>query len=303
MNPYFTVIADNHNYARFLGEAVDSVLSQTCRSLQAIVVDDGSSDGSLDVLRRYDDSRMTVIQKENAGQLSCFNAAIPHARGEVVCFLDADDVFTPGYLQALRRVYEDAGAEYVFCNYSYFGKREGVGFPEKRRVRLGDARHLALNDPCFIGGPTSTISMRRDLCRKILPVPELEKGCVTQADDILAIGADVLGARKLYLPDPLVRYRVHGDNLWFGRKADAERSAVHKQAIAEFCLMHRPEGYTLDSWSLLREMWRSPFPLKYKSLLRKKFGRPGGWLAKCMGFVRPGPLFNDKHPFFRRFRL
>ena len=301
--PYFTVIINNYNYASFLGDAVDSVLTQSCPFFRLIVVDDGSMDDSLSVLRQYRDGRLTVIQKANAGQLSCFNTAISDAVGEVICFLDADDMFTSDYLQTLMRIYEDRGVEYVFCNYSYFGKNEGNAFQEKRIIRFGSLRHLALNTPSFISGPTSTISMRKDVCRKILPAPAFEERYRIKADEVLVVGADIVGAKKIYIPDPLVRYRVHDGNLWFERDMEVERQAALAKALAEFCLSHRPENYTLDALPLLREMWRSPFPLKYKLLLRRKFGRPGGWLAKCLGFIWPGPLLNDKHRFFRRFRL
>src|SRR4051794_34247007 len=89
-----SVIIDNFNYERFLRRAVDSALAQTYPKVEVIVVDDGSTDGSLALLEEYRDT-VTVITKENGGQASALNAGFARCNGDVVLFLDSDDELRP----------------------------------------------------------------------------------------------------------------------------------------------------------------------------------------------------------------
>src|SRR5207302_4981495 len=85
-----SVVVNNHNYERFVGEAVESALAQTYPHTEVVVVDDGSTDGSRDVLERFRGDIQLVL-KPNGGQRSAFNAGLERSSGDLVCFLDADD--------------------------------------------------------------------------------------------------------------------------------------------------------------------------------------------------------------------
>lgn len=89
-----SAIIPNYNYAPHVAAAVDSVLQQTHRDIEIIVVDDGSSDGSVDILRGYG-SRITLLQQKNAGVSAARNRGIQAAKGEFVALLDADDRWHP----------------------------------------------------------------------------------------------------------------------------------------------------------------------------------------------------------------
>src|ERR1035437_2348413 len=89
-----TVIVDNYNYAKFLGDAVNSALAQTYPNVEVIVVDDGSTDNSRDVITGYGD-RVISVFKENGGQASAINAGFEISRGDIVLFLDSDDLLFP----------------------------------------------------------------------------------------------------------------------------------------------------------------------------------------------------------------
>lgn len=89
-----SIIVNNYNYGRFLKEAVDSALNQTYPSTEVIVVDDGSTDNSRDIIAAYGNQILPVL-KENGGQASAFNAGFRVSHGEVVLFLDSDDALIP----------------------------------------------------------------------------------------------------------------------------------------------------------------------------------------------------------------
>src|SRR3954447_20177322 len=92
-----TVVVNNHGYERFVGAAIRSALEQTAPA-QVVVVDDGSTDGSRDVIGAFGDA-VGAVYKPQGGQTSALNAAYPHARGDVVIFLDADDLLYPSAVE------------------------------------------------------------------------------------------------------------------------------------------------------------------------------------------------------------
>ena len=86
-----SIVVVNYNYGRFLDEAIESALAQTHDRVEVIVVDDGSTDESRALIDRYGD-RVVAVLKENGGQASALNAGFEDVSGDVVIFLDADDV-------------------------------------------------------------------------------------------------------------------------------------------------------------------------------------------------------------------
>jgi len=92
--PLVSIIISSYNYARFLPQAVESALGQTYSRTEVIIVDDGSTDGSSEVMRQYSGQAL-LIDKPNGGQASAFNTGFGRSRGEVVIFLDSDDSLYP----------------------------------------------------------------------------------------------------------------------------------------------------------------------------------------------------------------
>src|SRR5438270_2752465 len=92
--PLVSVVVTNHNYGRFLGDALESALAQEYSPVEVIVVDDDSNDDSRDVLRSFG-SRVTAIAGSYGGQAAASNMGFPASSGDVVIFLDADDVLLP----------------------------------------------------------------------------------------------------------------------------------------------------------------------------------------------------------------
>ena len=227
-----TCLVSNYNYADFIGQALESALSQTVPFDEIIVVDDGSTDGSLELLasKYAEHPTIQIVSKPNAGQLSCFNEGFAQATGDVVFFLDADDVYEPNYVEQALEVYRrDRNCDFVFCGHRKFGQRDCVDLPFADDRDLGYSVILTVHFREWIGAPTSCISMRRRILEKILPLP-FTNDWRTRADDCLVFGASLAGARKHYIAQPLVRYRVHGDNHFCGRSVD--RFATYRRRLA-----------------------------------------------------------------------
>ena len=173
-----TCLINNYNYRQYVLDAIESALHQTVPFHELILVDDGSTDGSVDAIRaRFaDEPKLQVMVKENEGQLSCFNAGWAVSTGDIVFFLDADDTYEPTYVEETLQVYRiNPHVDFVFSQFREFGeaatRTEGLDLPD---LDLGCSLIPTLFTGQWIGAPTSCLSMRRGLLSKILPVPWLE---------------------------------------------------------------------------------------------------------------------------------
>jgi len=111
--PGISVVIPLYNKEKYVRRAVESVLSQTFRDFELIVVNDGSTDNSPALVRSYDDPRIRVINQENQGVSAARNRGITEARGKLIAFLDADDKWLPDFLDIvihLVKKFPDAGA-------------------------------------------------------------------------------------------------------------------------------------------------------------------------------------------------
>ena len=99
-NNLVSVIIPNYNYEKFIAETIESVLSQTYKNVEIIVVDDGSKDKSLEVLEKFGD-KIRVIQQKNAGVSAARNHGVSFSKGEFIAFLDADDAYRPEFLETV----------------------------------------------------------------------------------------------------------------------------------------------------------------------------------------------------------
>ena len=120
MTPYISVIIPVYNAEATLKKCVDSVLMQQYADFEVILVDDGSKDGSFQICDEYarEDSRVTVIHKENGGVSSARNAALEIAKGERILFLDADDYLDKSFFNGVKESTEDL----LIRGISFFSK-------------------------------------------------------------------------------------------------------------------------------------------------------------------------------------
>ncbi len=114
-----SVVIPLYNKVDNIARAIDSVLGQTYADFELIIVDDGSTDGSTDVVRRYTDSRIRLIVQKNAGPGAARNSGMREANGEFITFLDADDELMPTFIEEGKRFFNQYGPQVasVFTNY------------------------------------------------------------------------------------------------------------------------------------------------------------------------------------------
>ena len=122
MDELISIIVPVYNVKKYLTSCLDSIKNQSYRTLEVILIDDGSTDGSSDICDYYkeQDPRFIVFHNSNQGVSSARNDGLSHVNGDWVMFLDSDDLLTPNALEAMLRQADVQNADIVGCSFSYF---------------------------------------------------------------------------------------------------------------------------------------------------------------------------------------
>ena len=253
------IVINNHNYGRFLGDAVQAALNQDHPHVRVIVVDDGSTDNSHDVLREYA-GRIEIVLKPQGGQASAVNVGFERSTGDVVIFLDADDMLER---QAVSRVASVFASDERIVKVQYrmqvvdaAGKPTGTYRPHVHTPLLnGDLSRAEVTFPYDLPWPgMSANAFRADALRRILPMPE---GRPSGADWYLVHLVALLG-HVGSIDEALGSYRVHGSNMYARQQATldlgqirmavscAELITPHIEQLADDVGVRRPPGGILS---------------------------------------------------------
>jgi glycosyltransferase involved in cell wall biosynthesis len=153
-----SVVIPCYNQARFLGEAIESVLRQTYPHFEIVVVDDGSTDNTSEVASRYPGVR--CVRQENQGLAGARNAGIRHSRGSYLVFLDADDRLLPGALGVgLKHLKERPECAFVSGHWKLIAA-DGSPLPTPDPMRVEKDYYDALLRSCYISTPAAVMYQR-----------------------------------------------------------------------------------------------------------------------------------------------
>jgi len=233
MGVKITVIIPTYNYGRFIQEAIESVFSQTVTDLQIVVVDDGSTDDTPEVLAGILDPRLEIVRTANQGVSAARNEGLRRAKGEFIAFLDADDRWAPRKLEyQLQVMMAEPDMAAVFTNFVRFDERgvfsqdQFTFFPELAAVPTSptlDGRGQRIVGDAFctlvafgeIPAYTQAILFRRQAV-KDLAFPTMEG---TRSGMRYGLCEDVPFCLQAFrqgavgfLKEPLVEVRRHGEN-------------------------------------------------------------------------------------------
>jgi hypothetical protein len=265
--PLVSVFISNYNYAAYVGRAIESVLAQTYPYLEVIVCDDGSTDGSLEVIDAYarEDSRVRVVRKANGGQASAFNAAYEVSRGAVICLLDSDDAFYPekvARVVAYLREHSDRGYVHHPMMLVDVEGRELQRKPLVMALEEGRlVERVRRRGGAWRWNPTSAIAFRREVAEYIFPVPEQPGLWPDGYVALLAAYLTTIG----YIECTLSQYRDHGANS-MGERMSSSHTAHHIIEVNVAQILeanHRISAWGLQDWRL--ELSQNP------SLLSQRF--------------------------------
>jgi glycosyltransferase involved in cell wall biosynthesis len=210
---FVSILINNYNYGCFLREAIESALAQTYRHVEVVVVDDGSTDNSRSIIASYGDRLVSVLQV-NGGQSAAFNAGFAASRGEVICFLDADDEFLPLKVQRIVDQHLAGRDTWYFHQMQFVDEHSNVlsGSPVIRRsTGLYDLTSDSLRGKSTFWAPaTSGLSFSRLLLERLLPMPENIR---ITSDNYLKFAATAL-VPGIFIAETLSLQRIHGRNAY-----------------------------------------------------------------------------------------
>jgi GT2 family glycosyltransferase len=233
-----TALIDTYNHDAFLARAIESVLSQDTggAQLDVVVVDDGSTDCTADVVEQFGKG-IRYLRKENGGQATAFNQALPMAKGDIVALLDGDDFWLPGKLRRVMEAFEsDASIGLVGHGIDILnrdGATDRLFTSQAITVSLStheSAQAFVTLKP-LLG--TSRMTVRQSVLERVLPVPE---ELTLEADEwIFTIAAAVAPIRVL--DASLTCYRMHSGNLY--EMPDWNPEGAARKANVLFALANR----------------------------------------------------------------
>jgi len=285
-----SVVISNYNYGRYLQATLDSVWAQTNTDYEVILVDDGSTDDSREILDRLKHPRLNIIFQINGGQAAAFNTAMAKATGELIAFLDADDLWDPSKLtQAEAAFRNDSELSLYTHNFRKIDAEgrvttESVLQPQQRPRRLADAilrTELDLSIP-----PSSfVVGKRKDL----MPIFPLDEPLWRIAADTPVILAMAFAGATLVDQQVLGSYRWHGRNhgnthterdlLPFYEKYFACANAfAEKHGLTERAQFHHTDFY-LGQMILQHARW-TPLGLYFRAMRAYRKNRRAAALQK-----------------------
>ena len=245
--PSMTVVMPVYNREAWVGQALESVLAQTWSDFEIVVVDDGSTDGTADVLRRYL-PQITLLSSPHAGAYAARNLAIHQSRGALVAFIDSDDVWHPDRLECQVPLLDDPEVGLVFGDASLVDYRRAPARRLRRTFFDGAPPFRGRGGSGFTRDnfiPLSSVLVRRqcfETCGQFAPV---------------RVGADYLKWFEIahrhaldYVSRPVCDYAIHPGSLTYDTaSAIAARLALFSDAVAsaadpgtrDRAPAHRPE--------------------------------------------------------------
>jgi glycosyltransferase involved in cell wall biosynthesis len=208
LTPKVSVVIPTYNHARYLPYALDSVINQGYANLEVFVIDDGSTDGTAELVKPYH-SKINYIYKQNGGTPSALNLGLSLATGEYICWLSADDLLIEekvskqvglmesdpnlGFSYTSFVVIDSSGTKQYDVNSAYFSDKQEMV--------------TKLMEGCFING--SSVMMRRSALEKIGNFDE----SLPQAHDYDLWFRFLRHYSCGFLEEPLLAYRWHGENM------------------------------------------------------------------------------------------
>jgi glycosyltransferase involved in cell wall biosynthesis len=209
--PTVSVVIPNFNRMDLIGETLVSILNQTRPPDEVIVVDDGSTDQSVDVIKRFE-PHVTLLIQENAGPAAARNRGFSASKGRFIQFFDSDDLCTPNKIEVQLAALLNTGADVAYSPWLQAELRDGLAMYREPPLQQ---RPLPSNHPpeyFFVRSWVTTFQpclFRREILEKAGPFSEELK---PSEDSELLLRILLAGAKLVHVPDTLVLYRLHPSN-------------------------------------------------------------------------------------------
>ena len=210
-----TIVVINYNYQAYLSQAIDSALGQSYPDIEVIVIDDGSTDNSADIIKGYGDKVIPILKK-NSGHCSCVNLGYSKSQGDIVIFLDADDLL---YESAVALHVENLKNPAAVKSTGYQDIVDSTGQLTGRQMpgvlgKSGNYRDITLAKGLDIYRPsfTSGNAWSRAFLEQVMPIPDQDPIDNMVGPDGYLTAVDVLFGDVVSIHHSIGQYRIHGSN-------------------------------------------------------------------------------------------
>ena len=252
-NPLISVIIPNHNYARFLSTTIESVLNQSIKNLELIIVDNGSTDNSREVIARYK-GELNAIYQEDLGQASSRNTGLLHAKGNLISFLDADDYWEPRKLEMQLEKLNDE-YQFIYTGLRRFDSDTGITLNTIKPRFRDDCKFAFLNFPTtsIVPAGESSVLMTHSLASKV-GVFNVQLNSASGRDFFRRCSNHT---KFRYVDSELVNYRIHTSNMSDNLKTKMSDTKLAYDLLFadpewEFALKYRRYCLSKLYWSHLK---------------------------------------------------
>ncbi len=210
--PPVTVVIPTYNYGRYLSETIESVLSQTYKNIELIVIDDGSTDETREVVQRF--LQVHYFWQPNQGTGKARNKGAAVSKGPYIIFLDGDDKLHPQYVElTIKEILKDSGVGAVYTGTEFFGNVNKIELPKKIRCRFS-----------ILGGVFGQFGASLIRRKAFEDVGGFDEALTVYEDFDFAIKLLIKKGWKLRSVDQVLHYhRVHGKNR-SGDPAESKRA-------------------------------------------------------------------------------
>ncbi|WP_306641783.1 glycosyltransferase family 2 protein [Sanyastnella coralliicola] len=270
MKPLVSIILPFFNAEKTLEQAVQSVLDQAYDHWELWCINDGSSDGSLQIVEQYSDPRIHLITQTNAGVSAARNRGLQSMTGDFFCFLDADDQLLPNSLEARLPLFDDPEVEFVDGAVQLFSDDNGKDLAVNSRSFSGNPFEalLSLDESCFFG-PTWMIRRREGKTYQF-------KEGLTHSEDLLFYLSISSSGEYRSIPSPVYRYRTGN----VSAMSDLGKLDRGYQEVAN----------ELASWKHVSDSALAQFKKKTTSIMSKSYIKGGQLQAGIKRWLRKQAL-------------
>lgn len=211
-----SVVMTSYNYAKYISEAIESVINQTYTDWELVIVDDTSTDNSVEIIQKYlEDSRIKLyINKCNLGLAKSLQKGIKYSNGDWIAFLESDDKFYPNALERKVDVIKNCDADLIFSDVELSDRLK----PLDEHLDIVKTKYLNMSESCFIENfdkiipkeniiPTFSVVL---LKKSLLSSCSFSSPCKALLDYYL--WTQLYKAKVFYINEPLTFWRIHQDS-------------------------------------------------------------------------------------------
>lgn len=284
MTPEVSIIIPTYNTAAYVAKAIGSALNQTLSNIEVIVVDDGSSDQTVEVIRHFTDPRLQLIQNpKNLGVSAARNRALQHAQGQWIAVLDSDDWYASNRLEMLLNIAKEKQADLVIDDLYLIQNKESLPWSTLLQESDEVIKEIRSIDPVFYvkTGLYGEKGIQLGLCKPLFRRSFLNRHSLFYDENLrvvedfhLVLNCLLHGASMLFVPTPYYFYRSRPNSLVTG--SDVKHIEQFQDAILSLIrqdiIQSNPELYpalfeSLVSLKRNKQYYKVVEPLKQKKLL------------------------------------